>query len=118
MQGELSDLPTKLRELIELAGEDTARRMTEMLVIEIQNVVPKILKLIEQSDFTSASIHAHSLAGVTASVGCLQLAQVARSLEFDLQAGHVDPARLSQLCSAAADAEAILHAFVIEANLE
>lgn len=118
MRGELSDVPTKLQELRDLAGEDTARRMVQMLVIEIENVVPKILKLIEQSDLTAASNLAHGLGGVTASVGCSQLAQVARSLEADLRAGNIDPELMSQMCLAAREAKLDLDAFLLQSKPE
>ena len=116
MRGELSDVPTKLQELRDLAGEDTARRMVQMLVIEIENVVPKILKLIEQSDLTAASNLAHGLGGVTASVGCSQLAQVARSLEADLRAGTIYPDLLSQMGFAVTQAKSNLAEFILSSN--
>jgi HPt (histidine-containing phosphotransfer) domain-containing protein len=116
MRGELSDVPTKLQELTELAGVDTARHMAQMLVLEIENIVPKILELVEQSNLAAASNFAHGLAGISASVGCSELAQVARSLESGLRAGNFNPDLTSQICFAATEANLDLHAFLTQSN--
>ena len=110
------DEQTKLQELAELAGADTAKRMAQLLLIELEDAVPKIIILIAQSDLGAAASLAHGLAGVTASVGCFRLAQIARSLEADLRAGTIYPDLLSQMGFAVTQAKSNLAEFILSSN--